>query len=196
MASVTHNRSVTPSLRAPAVFGLLLALLTAAAWFAVPMRAHAYPECQAEFSISPPSQRVRPGAKIVVTAVCQQDLVWRATFNGEIRTGRGKNFRAEFIAPDPSGRASSSARENARVSKVYPLEVVGHFADPSLGDAECRRVFDITVSERGQAAPPDNDDSVLPNTGGPQLALLGLALLLLVAGAASIRRARRTRTEG
>lgn len=188
MDSVTVSRGWSPSLRMPTALGLLLALLTAAAWFAVPMKAGAYPECQAEFRVSPKSQKVRPGGRIVLTATCDFELEWRATFNGEVREGRGKNFREVFVAPNL--RTTGSAR-----TQVYRLDVVGRFVDSSLGDAECRRAFDITVTDGSQAAPPAGGQSALPNTGGPQLALLGLAILLLLAGVASVRRARQARPE-
>lgn len=67
----------------------------------------------------------------------------------------------------------------------------------------CERTFDITVSPRGGGPVTgpvtgpavdddgDRDEGVLPNAGGPRLAPVALALLLLLAGAATVRRAWR-----
>ena len=179
--------------------GLLLTLLAALAVVVTPIGAQAYPEVQCEVTVSP--QSLKSGQKLTVRGSSGSSLDWRVTFAGETRTGTGTEFRTRFTAPEVTAETTLQLKVSARPT------------DATVSGA-CERTFDITVSPRGggQGAGPitgpatgpgtgtatspgavDDDDrqGVLPNAGGPRLALLGLALLLLLAGAVTARRARR-----
>lgn len=192
MHSVLPRSAARPATRVPLAWALLLAVLTAAALAMVPTRAEAYPDPQCTCTIS--SQHVKSGQKIVFVGEAGEPLHWKVIFRGDTRTSTGTRFRTVFVAP--------------RVDKptVYQLKVEAAFVDqPGRSvtvSGVCKRTFDITVSPKGaprdgdgETSGPTDNDGLLPNTGGPQLALLGLALLLLLAGATSIRRARRVSDE-
>ncbi len=185
MQSVLPRSAARPVTRVPVIWALLLAVLTATALAMVPTRAEAYPEAQCEVSVS--AQAIKEGQKLTVKGSAGQSLTWTTTFNGETRTGTGKTFSARYTGPAVSQPTTYQLRLNAEGS----------------ASASCHRTFDITVSPKGAprdgdgdtSGPTTDNDGLLPNTGGPQLALLGLALLLLLAGATSIRRARRVSDE-
>lgn len=165
------------SARRALVVALVATLLAALLAVLVPTRAHAYPDPQVTCTIS--AQVLKSGAKLTIRCSSQHVLNWTATFHGRVRQGSGKGIQAEFTAPRVASRT------------VLPAVVEASFADPALGTGTARRAFDVTVTPAAAAAGPVQPASVLPNTGGPHLALLGLALLLLIAGLASVRRARR-----
>ncbi len=159
--------------------GLLLALLVTLAVVVTPTDAHAYPDVQCQVTVS--SQDLESGQKLTFRGLSGRSLDWRLTFAGDTHTGTGTEFRTRFTAPEVTAQTTER------------LEVSARSTSAAVSGA-CQRTFDITVSPSGGAAGPSADDreqGVLPNTGGPRLPLLGLALLLLVAGAATARRARR-----
>lgn len=169
--------------RALAVLGLLLTT----ALVLTPLRADAYPEdpvCTCTVS----SQDVRSGDLIRFHGESKEPLDWSVTFHGKTRHHSGLTFDTSFVAP------------RVATTKHFTLQVESSFADArgaqrsTTQTGACRMSFDITVSPRGaQAGPQGQQDNggLLPSTGGPRVALLGAALLLLLLGALSIRHARR-----
>lgn len=173
------------------LFALALSLMPApsahaAASSQAPQAAPAYPFPKAPCTCHVSSQQVKSGQLIKFVGKSSESLKWVVRFNGKTKTSVGKEFRTSFVAPEVSGRKNADG-------VTYRLSVEAAYADPAKAAAEpCRESFEITVSPRsGQGGPSaGNNDGALPNTGGPQLALLGVALLLLLLGVASIRRAR------
>ena len=174
--------------RAAAARGLaVLALLLAAATVLMPVRADAYPEdpvCTCTVS----SQSVESGERIKFHGESKEPLDWSVTFNGKTKHHSGLTFDTSFVAP------------RVATTKHFTLQVDSSFANARSSQRSttqtgaCRMSFDITVSPRGaQAGPQAQEDNggLLPGTGGPRVALLGAALLLLLLGALSIRHARR-----
>ena len=180
---------VSPFASVSTIVPLFVALLLAVAVVAVPTTAHAYPDPQCTCTIS--SQQVRSGQTIRFTGAAEQPLHWKVTFRSETRTATGTRFETTFRAPDVDRRT------------VFPLAVEAAFVTQPSARATtvsgvCKRTFDITVLPAGAAAAPSGDQQaqgVLPDTGGPDLAPLGLAVLLVLVGAGLLRRARRHRPD-
>lgn len=178
-----------PAARLPLV-GALLAMLLAVGFSLVPVRASAYPGPTSVCTCTVSTQHVKSGQKIVFTGDSKVPLNWRVTFNGVVRTkSNSTHFVTSFVAP------------KVATTKHYKVVVDSGFAQAQrLSSAEraaylpCHMSFDIQIDPangRAQGGPAASPNGALPNTGGPQLALLGVALLLLLLGVASIRRARR-----
>ena len=169
----------------------LLALL-AAIGFATP--ASAYPDVTIDLTAKP--QVLYGGQTFRATGSANVDCDWTLEWNGETRTGSstsGSPFSTVYTAPDVT-----------KVTKI-PLHGTCAYLDPTTRSSAQRsaaraaatpatwtRTIIITVLPRGQAAPPTDNGTDLPNTGGPNIAFLlgGLGLLLLGATAVTVARRR------
>jgi len=161
------------------------ALTTLMLAFGFAPSAFAYPEGVCDLEVS--AQVVNSGETI--TATCHYSVVdnsarkqagdevhWVMTFNGETRTGTGETFTATFKAPE--------------VNKPTSFTLSSTGTGPA---GTCSRSVNINVLPSGVVSPPGGGPH-LPDTGGPRLILLMAGIILVVAGAVSIRMSRRERS--
>ena len=163
------------SLAVAALVGLLTVIGLAPA-------AQAYPEGVCDLEVS--AQVVNSGETVTATShysvvdtsarkQAGDDVHWVLTFNGDSRTGTGETFTASFTAPD--------------VTKPSSFKLTSTGTGPA---GTCSRSVDVTVLPDGSVSPPGGGGG-LPNTGGPDLWILLLGVVLVGAGTAVTLRTRR-----
>ncbi|HET8603190.1 MAG TPA: LPXTG cell wall anchor domain-containing protein [Marmoricola sp.] len=150
--------------------------------------AQAYPQTQPTVHVS--NQTVVEGSTFAVRATSPQTCAWTFTFAGTTKTSTGKRTVVRFQAPSVQHRT------------VYDLDWTCVEVAPSGGGQSVavhtqtyhNRVPITVVPQGTQAGAQATTGGALPNTGGPDVALLagGGALVLVggVAVAASLRRRR------
>lgn len=159
----------------------LLALLGA---FGMTPAAQAYPDVNIDLTVN--RQVLYGGENFTATGTSNVDCAWTAEWNDVVRTGPGtpsSPFTTTYTAPNVT-----------QVTKI-PLLGTCEYVDPTARGARAtatwERTIVITVLPRGQAAPPTDGGTDLPNTGGPNLAFLFGGLGLLLVGATAVTVARR-----
>ena len=174
---------------APCVIALLA--LLAVVGFAP--SASAYPDVTIDLTAKP--QVLYGGETFTATGSANVDCGWNLEWNGVTRTGSstsGAPFSTVYTAP-----------EVTKVTKI-PLHGTCSYLDPTARSAQrsaatpatWTRTIIITVLPRGQAAPPTDNSTDLPNTGGPNIAYLLAGLGLLALGATAVTVARRRAEDG
>lgn len=150
--------------------------------------AQAYPQTQPTVHVN--HQAILEGSTLVVRATSPSTCAWTFTFNGASRTSTGTRVVVRFTAPKVDRKTT------------YDLDWTCVEVTPSGGGQSVavhtqtyHNTIPITVLPRGtQAGAHASTGGALPNTGGPNAALLagGGALVLGggVAIAASLRRRR------
>jgi LPXTG-motif cell wall-anchored protein len=171
---------------------IVIGVLTLAAGFAalgVAPSASAYPETSCNVTVS--AQKVDSGSALKVHAesqtvttddghgrVAATTVHWRAEFDGTVKQANADVFNTTFDVP-----------------KVTEKTVLVLTVNAVMPDATttCEKSLNITVLPGGTTVSPPG--SHLPNTGGPRMILLIGGLLLVGAGAVTVRQSRR-RHEG
>jgi LPXTG-motif cell wall-anchored protein len=151
--------------------------------------AQAYPDVTIDLTAKP--QVLYGGETFTATGTSNVDCAWTMEWDGVVRTGAGSSgspFSTIYTADDVT-----------KITKI-PLHGTCAYTDPSAraaarasaAAATWKRTIIITVLPRGNAAPPTDNSTDLPNTGGPSFAFLlgGLALLLVGATAVTVARRR------
>ena len=146
--------------------------------------ASAYPELTCEVTVT--DQVLKPGQKFTVNAstpiavnaqnqpIADADIHWTFNWNNITKARTGRTASVSFTAPE------------VKKTRVIPLTVRN--TNPV---AECVKHFDITVL----GPKKKQQDSGLPNTGGPTFWLLVAGLVLAVGGGgAAVASRRRTHT--
>ncbi|WP_310962230.1 LPXTG cell wall anchor domain-containing protein [Nocardioides terrisoli] len=177
------------------IFGpLLAALVSAFALLLVAPSAQAYPELQLHISVS--SHSVTSGATIDFSATSAVSCKWTATFAGETQTGNGKSFSGSFQAPSVTKTTVFTLTISCDTGStpVAGRAIAGHAGNAVMVPKDVvTRSVKIVVHPSGQGA-ATNSGGGLPNTGGPNLGILGGGLALLVAGAGTVLYTRRRTT--
>lgn len=160
--------------------------LAALGLLATATAANAYP--QSTFSLRVNDTVVHSGQPVVAHALSDTPCAWAARFAGQARAGSGKNFTARFTAPTVTR------------PKTFALRVSCVTASPSGGGTSVAvrtqtftRSVDIRVLPAGQAAGQTHAGAALPNTGGPNVGLLGLGGALVVGGGLALTAGLRRR---
>ena len=164
-----------------------VALLAILGTFGMAPSAQAYPDVTIDLTVN--RQVLYGGENFTATGTSNVDCAWTTEWNDVVRTGAGtpgSPFTTTYTAPNVT-----------QVTKI-PLHGTCVYDDPTVtarADAPAaswERTIMITVLPRGQAAPPTDNGTDLPNTGGPNLGFLlgGLGLLLVGATAVTVARRR------
>jgi LPXTG-motif cell wall-anchored protein len=136
------------------------------------------------------------GKVIVINAHANSSCSWSATLFGETKTGEGTHFHAKFTAPTVQHKTSYTLDVTCDTGNG---QVAGHAGQALMpvGEVVTRHIT-ITVLPVGSAgAAHASSGSALPNTGGPNAALLGGAgALILVGGATALFAVRRRHAHG
>lgn len=150
------------------------------------------------------------GTDVAGTVTSTVPCDWRATFNGNARNGNGLSFSFSFDTPKVTkkttfpltvsctyddgntGPASAAISDPSAVTNA--LYVPGTAAVvPAALQTVTRTVDVVVVATLDGADSSDNasDSGALPNTGGPNVLLIGAGAALLVVGAGAVFVARR-----
>lgn len=163
----------------------VVALFALLATIGLAPAAQAYPDVTINLTAKP--QVLYGGETFTATGTSDVDCAWTLEWDGVVRNGSGSSgspFSTVYTADDVT-----------KITKI-PLHGTCAYTDPTAraaaASATWERTIIITVLPRGNAAPPTDNNTDLPNTGGPSFAFLlgGLGLLLVGATAVTVARRR------
>lgn len=149
--------------------------------------ADAYPDAAQNLTVD---RQVLPGGEQFTATATSNVLCddWTLSWNGDTRTRTAQDFVTTYTAP--------KVDEITKIPLHGTCEYTVPVAQRSARTAEratWERTIMITVLPEGQAAPPNDDDGLLPDTGGPTLWLLLAGAGLAGAGWVVIRSTKRAR---
>ena len=162
--------------------------------------AQAYPDCGVSLSLN--DSTVVGGKSFTFTADAgETDCDWAVTYRGKTKTGSGTSITGSFSTPDVSKTTSSkivaectheatesSAKASASSDVTPAFFSTGTASTVQALDVTCPVSATVTLLADGVA---NEDDGVLPNTGGSNLWLLALGGALVVGGGGVTYAARR-----
>lgn len=130
------------------------------------------------------------GKVIVINAHAKANCDWSATLFGVTKNGEGTHFHAKFTAPTVQHKTTYDLTVTCDTGNGAVAGHAGAALMP-VGQVVTRHIT-ITVLPVGTAGAAHASGSTMPNTGGPNAALLGGAgALILVGGATAFFAVRR-----
>lgn len=152
--------------------------------------AQAYPDTTITITVG--SNVVPAGGTVTFTVTSPVPCSWVASFNGERRTGSGTSFSSSFAAPKP---VNTTVFYLTITCNTGSARVSGHAGNAiAVPRAIVTRRVPITVKGTSTGSNTSNgsgNGSGLPNTGGPDIGILGGAVALILAGAGTVAYNRR-----
>lgn len=168
--------------------------------------AQAYPDCGIDLSLN--SSTLVGGGTFKFTAVAGEiECDWTVTYAGKTRTGSGTSISGSFSTEEVSKKTTTKITAScehevadALAKTTTSAEVTPAFYSTGSGAAvqsaatqTCSVSADVTLLPKG-AAPDEEDDGALPDTGGSNLWILIVGGALVVGGAAITYASRRRHT--